>query len=86
MSDIVGGWMDELAKLKEKVEARRPFLSRAKKDQQFAKIGHVEVKEAAKDDTKETAMSESTVCLLMDRSWQLCFKCSSVLCLSSAYD
>ncbi|XWS40366.1 hypothetical protein CRYUN_Cryun18bG0135000 [Craigia yunnanensis] len=63
MSEIVGGWMGELAKVKEKVEARRPFLSRAKKDQQFAKEGHVEEKEAAKDDTKETTMSETTVCL-----------------------
>ncbi|XVE67427.1 hypothetical protein DITRI_Ditri08aG0160100 [Diplodiscus trichospermus] len=68
MSEIVGGWMSELAKLKEKVEARRPFLSRAKKDEQFAKEGHVEEKEAVKDDSKETTMSEATVCMLMDRS------------------
>ncbi|EOX97203.1 hypothetical protein QQP08_007652 [Theobroma cacao] len=66
MSAVVGGWMDELAKLKEKVRARRPFLSSAKKDQQFAKEGHVEEKEA-KEDNKETTMSEATVCLLMDR-------------------
>ncbi|XVF00630.1 hypothetical protein REPUB_Repub04eG0017400 [Reevesia pubescens] len=67
MSAIIGGWVDELAKLKEKVEARRPFLSRAKKEQQFAKEGHVEEKKAAKDDTKETIMSETTVCLLIER-------------------
>ncbi|XWS67505.1 hypothetical protein CRYUN_Cryun04dG0012300 [Craigia yunnanensis] len=68
MSAIVGGWMDELEKLKEKVQARRPFLPIwAKKDRKFAKEGHVEKKEAAKDDTKETTMSETTVCLLMDR-------------------
>ena len=57
--------MDELEKLKEKVQARRLFLSiRAKKDRKFAKEGHVEEKEAAQD---ETTMSETTVCLLMDR-------------------
>ena len=67
MSEIVEAWMGELAKIKEKVEARRPLLSRAKKDLQFAKEGHVEEKEAAKDDTNETTMSETTVCLLMDR-------------------
>ncbi|OMO75267.1 hypothetical protein CCACVL1_16259 [Corchorus capsularis] len=70
MSAIVGEWMDELAKLKEKVQARRRPLflsSRPKKEQQLAKEGHVEQKEAAKDDTNETTMSETTVCLLMDR-------------------
>ncbi|XVE94110.1 hypothetical protein REPUB_Repub01dG0253000 [Reevesia pubescens] len=68
MSEIVGGWMVELAKLKEKVEARKPFLSiKSKKEQKFGKERHVEEKEAAKDDSKETTMSETTVCLLMDR-------------------
>ena len=68
MSAVVGGWMDELEKLKEKVQARRPFLSiRAKQDQKFTKEGHVKEKETVKDDTKETTMSEATVCLLMDR-------------------
>lgn len=55
--------MSELSKLKQKVQARSPLLSRAKKDQQFAKEGHVE----EKTDAKETTMSEATVCLLMDR-------------------
>ncbi|XVF45832.1 hypothetical protein PTKIN_Ptkin02bG0238400 [Pterospermum kingtungense] len=69
MSAIVGGWMDELEKLKEKVQARRSLLSvKVKKDQKFVKEAHVEEKEAAaKDDASETTMSESTVCLLMDR-------------------
>ncbi|KAG8503858.1 hypothetical protein CXB51_001971 [Gossypium anomalum] len=70
MSAVVGGWMGEVAaKLKEKVEARKPFLSiRAKKDQPFpTKEGHVEDKDASKDDPNETTMSEATVCLLMDR-------------------
>ncbi|KAL4303355.1 hypothetical protein GQ457_10G022970 [Hibiscus cannabinus] len=66
---VVGEWMDEVAaKLKEKVQATKPFMSkRAKKEQRFAKEGRVEDKEASKDDTNETTMSEATVCLLIDR-------------------
>ncbi|KAE8726017.1 putative Extra-large G-protein 1 [Hibiscus syriacus] len=69
MSAVVGEWIDEVAaKLKEKVQARKPFMSmRAKKEQQFAKESGVEEKEASKDDANETTMSEATVCLLMDR-------------------
>ncbi|XVF68198.1 hypothetical protein PTKIN_Ptkin10aG0185400 [Pterospermum kingtungense] len=64
MSAVVGGWMDELAKLKKRVQARRPFLSRAQKEHQLVKEGHVEKNKAAKE---TTTMSEATVCLLMDR-------------------
>ncbi|KAK8668315.1 hypothetical protein V6N13_105773 [Hibiscus sabdariffa] len=66
---VVGEWMDEVAaKLKEKVQVTKPFMSkRAKKEEQFAKEGRVEDKEASKDDTSETTMSEATVCLLIDR-------------------
>ncbi|KAE8727233.1 putative Extra-large G-protein 1 [Hibiscus syriacus] len=65
MSAIVGEWMEEVAaKLKEKVQARNPFMSiRAKKEQRFAKEGRVGDKEASKDDT----MSEATVCMLIER-------------------
>ncbi|KAE8724770.1 putative Extra-large G-protein 1 [Hibiscus syriacus] len=69
MSAVVGEWIDEVAaKLKEKVQARKPFMSiRAKKEQQFAKESGVEEKEASKGDANESTMSEATVCLLMDR-------------------
>ncbi|TXG64457.1 hypothetical protein EZV62_011451 [Acer yangbiense] len=69
MSAVVEIWMGELAKLREKVIAKKkPFSSsRAEKEQQ-----EVEVKQKAKKETRvhveeETVMSETTVCLLMDR-------------------
>ncbi|KAK8987501.1 hypothetical protein V6N11_027251 [Hibiscus sabdariffa] len=69
MSAVVGEWIDEVAaKLKEKFQAGKPFLSmRPKKEQQFPKEGRVEEKEASKHDANETIMSEGTVCMLMDR-------------------
>lgn len=54
--------MGELAKLGEKVKARKPLFSKAKKG------GEVEEsKEAGKRDDNSTMLSEATVCLLMDR-------------------
>ncbi|GMJ12623.1 hypothetical protein like AT2G15960 [Hibiscus trionum] len=63
MSAIVVVWVDEIEKLKEKVQARRPLLWRAKKEQRSAQETRVEEKEAA----RETTLSETTLCLLMDR-------------------
>ncbi|KAK8582708.1 hypothetical protein V6N13_069480 [Hibiscus sabdariffa] len=74
MSAVVGEWIDEVAaKLKEKFQAGKPFLSmRPKKEQQFPKEGRVEEKEASKHDANETIMSEGTVCMLMDRfAWNV---------------
>ncbi|KAL4281166.1 hypothetical protein GQ457_03G000350 [Hibiscus cannabinus] len=62
MSAIVGVWMDEIEKLK--AQARGALLWRAKKEQRSAKGRRVEEEEEA---SKETTMSETTLCLLMDR-------------------
>ncbi|EEF43336.1 conserved hypothetical protein [Ricinus communis] len=62
---VVGTWVSELEKLKEKVRPKKPLLFLSKKAQ-----GAVvrEEKEAAQQESKvETTMSEATVCLLMDR-------------------
>ncbi|KAK3195606.1 hypothetical protein Dsin_026916 [Dipteronia sinensis] len=69
MSAVVEIWIGELAKLREKVRAKKtPFSSsRADNEQQ-----EVEDKQKAKKETRrhveeETLMSETTVCLIMDR-------------------
>ncbi|KAL4281801.1 hypothetical protein GQ457_03G000860 [Hibiscus cannabinus] len=66
MSAIVGVWMDEIEKLKAQAQAqaRGALLWRAKKEQRSAKGRRVEEEEEA---SKETTMSETTLCLLMDR-------------------
>ncbi|KAB2043125.1 hypothetical protein ERO13_D02G235600v2 [Gossypium hirsutum] len=64
MSAIVGVWMDEIEKLKERVQAKRWFMLKAKKDEQLVKERHVEEEKEA---GKETIMSEATLCMLMDR-------------------
>ncbi|KAG6777793.1 hypothetical protein POTOM_017627 [Populus tomentosa] len=64
MSAVVEIWVSELAKLKEKVTPRKPFLSKPKE-------GGVEEKREVKKSEViqgETTMSEATVCLLMDRA------------------
>ncbi|KAL3597286.1 hypothetical protein D5086_008923 [Populus alba] len=63
MSAVVEIWVSELAKLKEKVTPRKPFLSKPKE-------GGVEDEREVKKSKVvqgETTMSEATVCLLMDR-------------------
>ncbi|KAK8563170.1 hypothetical protein V6N13_018292 [Hibiscus sabdariffa] len=69
MSAIVGVWMDEIEKLKAQAQAqaqaRGALLWRAKKEQSSAKERRVEEEE--EEASKETTMSETTLCLLMDR-------------------
>lgn len=65
MSAIVGVWVDEFEKLKERVQAKRSFMLKAKMDQRLVKERHVEA--GKEDDCKETIMSEATLCMLMDR-------------------
>ncbi|KAJ6927144.1 hypothetical protein NC651_011269 [Populus alba x Populus x berolinensis] len=64
MSAVVEIWVSELAKLKEKVTPRKPFLSKPKEG------GVEEEREVKKSKVVqgETTMSEATVCLLMDRA------------------
>ncbi|KAK5837661.1 hypothetical protein PVK06_006388 [Gossypium arboreum] len=64
MSTILGVWMDEFERLKERVQSKRSFMLKAKKDQQLVKERHVEEEKEA---GKETIMSEATLCMLMDR-------------------
>lgn len=63
MSAVVESWVSELAKLKEKVRTRMPFLPEIREGEVQ---GEKEVKEI-KVVRRETTMSETTVCLLMDR-------------------
>lgn len=63
MSAVVEVWIGELAKLRERVTLKKKPISSPKNEQD---------KEAKKDSKtqhvqEETIMSESTVCLLMDR-------------------
>ncbi|KAL5788489.1 hypothetical protein ACOSP7_005438 [Xanthoceras sorbifolium] len=74
MSAVVEIWMGELAKLSEKVTAKKkPFSSsRAQKETHFAQQENEQVEEKKAKETRqqvqeETSMSETTVCLLMDR-------------------
>ncbi|BAT90876.1 hypothetical protein LR48_Vigan08g167400 [Vigna angularis] len=68
MSAVVEVWVGELAKLREKVLSRKPFLSKAKEGSEREQ----EEMEAQKKNTAVTrdnsgTMSEATMCLLMDR-------------------
>lgn len=64
MSAVLEVWASELAKLKEKVRTRMPFLSETReRDVQEEK----RVKKERKVALRETTMSETTVCLLMER-------------------
>ncbi|KAL6963926.1 hypothetical protein U1Q18_034933 [Sarracenia purpurea var. burkii] len=82
MSAKVEVWMGELARLREKVLARKPFLLKRRTD---GDQGEEEKKEAsltqqqgpsssssvfpksAVETKKDNSMSEATICLLMDR-------------------
>ncbi|KAF7840895.1 hypothetical protein G2W53_003193 [Senna tora] len=70
MSAMAEIWMGELAKLKDKVLSRKPFIS---KGQERSEVEQTVKKEAAKKQNREiihrdtSMLSESTVCLLMDR-------------------
>lgn len=64
MSAVVESWVSELAKLKEKVRTRMPFLPETREGEVE---GEKEVKKEIKVVRRETTMSETTVCLLMDR-------------------
>ncbi|KAJ6671306.1 hypothetical protein OIU85_015097 [Salix viminalis] len=64
MSAVVESWVSELAKLKEKVRTRMPFLPETREGEAE---GEKEVKKEIKVVRRETTMSETTVCLLMDR-------------------
>ena len=70
MSAVVEIWMGELAKLREKVRAKKmPFSSSRAENEQRQQV---EDKQKAKKETRqhveeETVMSETTICLIMDR-------------------
>ncbi|KAK9176950.1 hypothetical protein WN944_028969 [Citrus x changshan-huyou] len=64
MSAVVQICMGELAKLGEKVKGRKPFVLRAKKEQVH---GKEDKKESTKEVEDESTISETTICLLMDR-------------------
>ncbi|KAJ6906037.1 hypothetical protein NC652_023707 [Populus alba x Populus x berolinensis] len=64
MSAIVDSWASELAKLKEKVRTRMPFLSETREVEVKGEKG---VEKERKVALRETTMSETTVCLLMER-------------------
>ncbi|KAG6762776.1 hypothetical protein POTOM_033297 [Populus tomentosa] len=63
MSAIVDSWASELAKLKEKVRTRMPFLSETREVEVKGEKG---VEKERKVALRETTMSETTVCLLME--------------------
>ncbi|KAK3195608.1 hypothetical protein Dsin_026918 [Dipteronia sinensis] len=70
MSAVVEIWMGELAKLREKVRAKKKSFSSSRADNEQQQ--EVEDKQKAKKETRqhveeETLMSETTVCLIMDR-------------------
>ncbi|KAJ4845105.1 hypothetical protein Tsubulata_030334 [Turnera subulata] len=68
MAAVVEVWASELAKLKEKVRLRKPFLSSKAKEEEAE--DETQAKEATKvscRDTTTTTMSEDTVLLIMDR-------------------
>jgi hypothetical protein len=70
MSARVETWMGELAKLGEKVKARKLLLfSKAKKGGEVEEAKEAAGKEGrvVQRDNNSTMLSEATVCLLMDR-------------------
>ena len=66
MAAVVETWIGELAKLKEKVKVKtqKPLFSKAKEEAVEEKEG--DTKEARMVQ-RENMLSETTVCLLMDR-------------------
>ncbi|KAL2328901.1 hypothetical protein Fmac_022328 [Flemingia macrophylla] len=64
MSAMVEVWVEELTKLREKVLAHKPFLSKAKEGSEQKETPKKENNTAVQS---SGAMSEATVCLLMDR-------------------
>ncbi|KAK9988224.1 hypothetical protein SO802_028463 [Lithocarpus litseifolius] len=66
MAAVVETWIGELAKLKEKVKAKtqKPLLSEAKEETVEEKEGATKEARMAQ---RENMLSETTVCLLMDR-------------------
>uniref|UniRef100_A0A6N2LJQ2 Uncharacterized protein n=1 Tax=Salix viminalis TaxID=40686 RepID=A0A6N2LJQ2_SALVM len=68
MSAVVESWVSELAKLKEKVRTRMPFLPETREGEAE---GEKEVKKEIKVVRRETTMSETTVCtLVMKQGWK----------------
>nr|KYP65556.1 hypothetical protein KK1_011802 [Cajanus cajan] len=65
MSGIVEVWVGELVKLREKVMARKSLSSKAKDEEQVVEKETQKAIMAVQRDS--AAMSEETVCLLMDR-------------------
>lgn len=69
MAAVVETWVTELAKLKEKVGPKKPFLF-ISKARGVVVEEEEEEREAEKESKvvhRETTMSEATVCMLMDR-------------------
>ena len=66
MAAVVETWIGELAKLKEKVKAKtqKPLFSKAKEEAVEEKEGATK---EARTVQRENMLSETTVCLLMDR-------------------
>ena len=65
MSSMVGVWVGEIVKIGEKVRARKPFLLKRRKEVDQEDQGN---ETAAKlSEKQENALSEATICLLMDR-------------------
>ena len=65
MSSMVGVWVGEIVKIGEKVRARKPFLLKRRKEvDQEDQRNETEAKLSEK---QENALSEATICLLMDR-------------------
>ena len=66
MATVVETWMGELAKLKEKVKGKtqKPLFSKAKEEAEEEKEGATK---EARMVQRENMLSETTVCLLMDR-------------------
>ena len=66
MAAVVETWIGQLAKLKEKVKAKtqKPLFSKAKEEAVEEKEGATK---EARTVQRENMLSETTVCLLMDR-------------------
>ncbi|KAK7257903.1 hypothetical protein RIF29_32218 [Crotalaria pallida] len=72
MSAVVEVWVGELTKLREKVLSRKPLLSKASKEGKAEAEEEKESSAQNKNKSRDTsssssAMSEATMCLLMDR-------------------
>ncbi|KAI4298400.1 hypothetical protein L6164_031966 [Bauhinia variegata] len=72
MSAVVETWVGEFAKLREKVLARKRFLSKSKEGEGEENEAHNKKEKQAsvqknQRDSASSTMSEATVCLLMDR-------------------